>query len=775
MNMNNLLFSRILQVLCLGLVLLLTAGQLCAQDLVTGRVISVGLSGVNDSGGVMRAGQWVPVQLELVNRSGRSLACQLAIDATDGDGDQLRNFSRKLVLEPSSQPRVVWTYYWPGSSEDGSGPKSVTVWDEGQREILGRIIRAPSASRQSEVLDPGDYQDARHNHWVLVLSDGGAAGMSGFRDSQGGGERVRLNVLNRADMLPDHYLGLEGVDTVVWRADAEGLRLGDIPQEFQLRALLEWVKRGGHLVILTAQQTPDFSAATDALLQQALPVQFIGTRELPNLGALGTASGMPLLRLDKTTGTFIQALVKPKPEALVIGLNGWDRNQPLAVRGNFGQGFVTVVTMDLGLNSIEQADRITNNVLMLHLWPQLLGWPGEFVNATQYKIFEATHKDAINAPQRVNLDEDLPASVDLSRQTSIRIVASLLFLGVYWIVAGPGSFLVLRMTKRIKWSWWIFGATVVVASGFAVLAVNLLRLEQVEVRHMTYLAGRSDSPDVRGTALVSIYAPINGKVRVQMAEECQGYITPLSNPFTLANAGFADPQQYSQDNDKTGQIDVPLRSTVKKLQASWLAPSGVKIDGHLTQGRGGVEGWLENRTGMVLRDVQVICGWDTPRPVALQIRDLNKSWAANQRLQLDTFAPRSMSAQPKASYLTLDRLLTVVGLRMNNGSTLHALEQNLPDLDEASKYIFTQQPAPHLLMGALAVWRTPDPVLEKKRVALTRHWIRSLDQSGQVFSRRVVVVAQAESPLPWKLKVNGTEQSGQGTTVVYWSLPVLAE
>jgi hypothetical protein len=713
--------------------------------------------------------------MELVNRSGRSLACQLAIDSTDGDGDQLRNFSRKIVLEPSSQPRMVWTYYWPSSDDNGVGPKSVTVWDEAQREILGRIVRAPSAGRQSEVLDPGDYQDARHNHWVLVLSDGGAAGMSGFRDSQGGGERVRVSVLSRADMLPDHYLGLEGVDTVVWRADAEGLRLGDIPQEFQMRALLDWVKRGGHLVIMTAQQTPDFSATTDTQLQQALPVQFMGTREVPNLGALGTAAGMPLLRLDKTAGTYIQALVKPKPEAFVIPLNGWDRNQPLAVRGNFGQGFVTVVTMDLGLNAIEQADRITNNVLMLHLWPRLLGWPGEFMNASQYKIFEATHKDGVGTPQRVNVDEDLPASVDLSRQTSIRIVASLLFLGIYWLVAGPGSFLVLRVTKRIKWSWWIFGATVVVASGFAVLAVNLLRLEQVEVRHVTYLAGRSDSPEVRGTALVSIYAPINGNVRVQMAEGSQGYITPLCNPFTLANAGFADPQQYAQENDKTGQIDVPLRSTVKKLQATWLAPSPIKIDGHLTQGRGGVEGWLENRTGMVLKDVQVICGWDAPRPVAIQVRALDKPWSANQRLQLDTFAPRTSSSLAKAGYLPLDRLLTIVGLRMNKGTNLHALELDLPTIDDSAKYIFSQQTAPQLLLGALAGWRRPDPMLEKNRVALTRNWIRSLDQSGQVFSRRVVVIAQAESPLPWKLKVNGTEQTGQGTTVIYWSLPVLSE
>ena len=51
--------------------------------------------------------------------------------------------------------------------------------------------------------------------------------------------------------------------------------------------------------------------------------------------------------------------------------------------------------------------------------------------------------------------------------TSTRILVAILFLAVYWFLAGPVGHLVLRAYRVVHWSWWVFGATVVAATGVA--------------------------------------------------------------------------------------------------------------------------------------------------------------------------------------------------------------------------------------------------------------------------------------------------------------------
>ena len=59
----------------------------------------------------------------------------------------------------------------------------------------------------------------------------------------GGTEGVKKMQVSSASQLPDNVLGLDGVDVVVWEADK--VKVSDFgAPEFQLRALLHWVKAG---------------------------------------------------------------------------------------------------------------------------------------------------------------------------------------------------------------------------------------------------------------------------------------------------------------------------------------------------------------------------------------------------------------------------------------------------------------------------------------------------------------------------------------------------
>ena len=60
----------------------------------------------------------------------------------------------------------------------------------------------------------------------------------------------------------------------------------------------------------------------------------------------------------------------------------------------------------------------------------------------------------MSAPRQ--LDSDVPGSIDLKGQTAVRLLLAVLFLAIYWAVAGPVGHVVLRIYKKTHWSWWIF-------------------------------------------------------------------------------------------------------------------------------------------------------------------------------------------------------------------------------------------------------------------------------------------------------------------------------
>ena len=63
----------------------------------------------------------------------------------------------------------------------------------------------------------------------------------------------------------------------------------------------------------------------------------------------------------------------------------------------------------------------------------------------------------------------------------------MLFFIAYWIVAGPGSYLVLAARKQTAHSWSIFAASALAATLLTVLVVDLVLRGNPEVHHATTL------------------------------------------------------------------------------------------------------------------------------------------------------------------------------------------------------------------------------------------------------------------------------------------------
>jgi len=79
-----------------------------------------------------------------------------------------------------------------------------------------------------------------------------------FQRQQLGRQRAAL-IEDDADLLPKHWFGYDGVDVVILSSDDGQFltKLADRDHAEQLKALAQWVRRGGRLIVPVAKQTQE--------------------------------------------------------------------------------------------------------------------------------------------------------------------------------------------------------------------------------------------------------------------------------------------------------------------------------------------------------------------------------------------------------------------------------------------------------------------------------------------------------------------------------------
>ncbi len=298
--------------------------------------------------------------------------CRLGVEQIDLDGDKVLSMGPTVVLDAGDvEGRESWLYYWPRPDDDLAGVKSVVVLDETGSQILA-TISVPAAlggGGQAVGLAKRDHSNERSQRWVGWLGPS-AAGFGGYLDSYGGTESVRFSWVQKAADLPDNVLGLDGVDTIVWEADQ--LKVSEIPPEFQLKAILAWVKSGGHLIVSVADQGQEFLKAGGGVgaLHDAMPMNFTGLREIHAEDLQGISGGRDLAG---ETALMTQAVGDLRPGARAVsGVSGGVfAEHPLAVTGVYGRGAITVVTVDV--TNAAMGQRISDHDWIL-FWNRMAGW-----------------------------------------------------------------------------------------------------------------------------------------------------------------------------------------------------------------------------------------------------------------------------------------------------------------------------------------------------------------------------------------------------------------
>jgi hypothetical protein len=490
-------------------------------------------------GGAARPGGWTPMLVTLRNASAshRKVRCQWVIE--DADGDPVR-YERVITLSPNrDEPQRVWLYAAVPYDTDLNSPDwTVQVVDDEtgslltrKRVVVNRVVR-PQIS-------------------FIGLTGSRALGLTRFSGNLTQHEQIEfLRALN-PDQLPDRWYGLEQLNALIWTPDTAD-PASVWPET--LRAVREWVRRGGHLVVVLPSFGDDrwMNSPLGDIMPQVDITTVRGVYSPPALGNL--------TRID-------YRVLEPIGDATVIAEE--PDVGPWMVARRVGFGRVTMIGVDLTDGRL-RAEGLPDG--MSELWNMVFGW-------RQRNL--ATHIDRAKANPRNNLTRDVDGSgfirglITMSDTFSGALTLAIFVFVIYWLAAGPVGFAVLKMRGATHHAWTVFVAMVMLFSAICWGGALLLRPSDTRVAHVSIMDIDGVTGDVHVHSWLSLFVARHGEVDVELvagdgdANRDAAWSVGLP-AFGYDEGSFLDPRRYTVDAAAPRTLRVPFRSTAKQLELDYL-------------------------------------------------------------------------------------------------------------------------------------------------------------------------------------------------------------
>jgi hypothetical protein len=784
----------------------------------TGVVESIGF------GGHFRPDCWIPMVVRIAPDSSQTATYQIRIEQEDLDRDRVV-YTRTITLtgnvegQPLNEQRF-WMYFIPQPAQGGlpSSRHDGTTVRELQNRLKvslhtdrGRFVAPITISDTINNLDPArmTYDARRGTRFVLAVGEPGRSNPD-FREYEtavGLMENVEM-VLVQPRHLPEHAIGYEMVDAVLW-LDADPPDPARQADDLRRRALREYVRSGGRLVICQPMDRDQVAGFRDLL-----PVTVIEMRDLVTPEPLRTlARGQDDGSWRGLTGPFRVGIGEPKPGAIVARWIDWNAQResadgdgtrlpptPYIVRMRYGMGCVTWVAQDLGDSSLSRA-----RSGWAYIWDQVFDWN----NSTVIDRHQVGNVLSLyeSGPGTGSLDLGgtwlVSATDHGARSMGLVFLAMIFFVG-YWAIAGPGMYLFLAGRKREHMNWFLYAAAALVATAVTVVVVQLVLRGPPQVRHVSIVQVLPDGPAVVHSR-IGLYIPRDGMQRVELREaavDYTSYITPLAvHPQHLSSdIDFPAWLEYevSLDEISSGMpeaVDVPYRSTLKKLQARWTGEVETTIGGEvlLVMRRAGpsmgyLGGTLYNGTGRNLQDVYIAFAvpgyedrvlylpeWQEGAPLVLEDQFIGERSARILALAESRAMGPGTSAQGPTT-----RVHGHIGVQSRgrdgdwDKQWYHWIRTSgIGDLVRASQ---GDRFSSYFVMMSLFE-RLPTPIRVQEgrqsgRFELLRRGARHLDMSPALSAGSLVVLARADGPLPFPLEVEGQRIGGEGIVYYQFVVPI---
>jgi len=550
------------------------------------------------TGNIFRPGDMTAVRLKLTASIAEPMSVWVQWEVPNVDGD-IAEYGRIVALTPG-QPRLVWLYA-PVSPQARQG----TTWtvrmfedNDGARgaEIGGSRIAAGNGA------DPGEAM-------IGVVGSTAHLGLRGYAATGIQSRRAPnlheythiVTSINPTD-TPDRWEGWLPFEAVAW-ADADPSLL----TTDQAEAIREYVRRGGHLVIVLPQVgnpwglgVPGRTEFGDLLPTQA-PRKDEGTPLSEVLPVISKAEGA---RADFDLVIQVFGDLAGRFDALDRGyqpIMALPDGRVVVVQRTFGHGHITISGIDVAsrrLYSVPLSNGSSGLPQTDVFWGRILGRRADTPTPTELTAIQQANRLARGAGRENTLGRGqlIMQQISMSQEATIGLLASLLLFAGYWLIAGPGAFYALKMYRAVRYSWVAFAGAAALFTAIAWGTVGLIRQNEVAVKHVTVLdhiyrpddaADAIDPQYQRAVSWFSVRLPgyADAAITIEPTETETGYMRDLLHSWTPPG----DPVQQFPDTDRY-RVDVgqnpamwdeyvspgnrdsyerPSRSTSTVLHANW--------------------------------------------------------------------------------------------------------------------------------------------------------------------------------------------------------------
>lgn len=802
---------------------LLTLCVMCFLPLVafgqdSGLTLSLDKFGV---GNMARRGDTAGIRLTVVDSAAANRSVLIRLSRTDPDGDTL--VSERVVTTNPGVRQGVWFYtrvpydFQPrraGTDMIATAYEANEVENPAPGEAMftaGRILAKLE-------LDPKGAVQPRGVGLIGIVGTGhlglAAYGTNAIGNLEpwipGRGEPTEIVQNIQVLDMPDQWHGWAPFETLVWvRGEPSELK-GE-----RARAIREWVERGGHLVIVMPSVGQTWTNRQSNELFSILPTVTIQRKEGVGLDQfrpmlvgrkaaveiIDPATGQPAsdqrgtdqgrqpetsAGRDMLVGTGVVHTFTPTSEAGIGDamrvLNGPD-GECVVARRFVGLGCVTLIGLDLGNNAIG------GKVEAQAFWHRILGKRGRILTEADLKNIDAR---GVNASP-VYLDVGISGELNARQQGKS---ATGLFLGfvlfvVYWLVAGPVGFAILKQRKLTAHSWVVYFLSAVVFTAIAWAGATTLRPKKIEVSHLTLFDHVYGQPTQRARVWASVLLPGYGDATVRVGEPDKAasatttwdFIAPWeTSDGDPTKASFPDARAYRVDARSPDSLRVPTRATIKEFVADWAggtvwrmpAPDALE-DGTLSklewkeQGEGKppiVTGILTHELPGTLRDVRIIVvrGQDDFSPPGNAARDM---WFNRASVMY-------YSEWPAGEPLNLEGLSSTV---TSIGDFMQKLVPALPQIANVWGAAPAEEVKPvSRLQAAMFTPLLPGPEISQFSTNSVAVPLRSATHGWDIarwFTHPcLIIVGELEGETPVPFFVDGDKVSSKGKTFVRWMYPL---
>lgn len=600
------------RVLIAAALLALSVASAFAQG-VQGDVVRAGFPVLGPSSSAIREGQWFPILVELT-AEGAHFQGKLRVETQDLDGDRVSYIEEPVTVTAGAGIKRVWCYAVAFGRRFGVGSGlndtlAVDVLDENGALVTSLEVRSP------EIIE---------NDTMLVLDISRLSVPLARLQNLGMVQTADLVLETRAyrkvsvarmgvDQLPDRWWGLEAVDVIVWdQPDPSPSGIGPA----QLEALMQWVRNGGRLVIGTGAA---WQAIQTSPLADLLPYKAGGT--------VATTSTLArfFARFSETQRTSFDNPIPVITARARAGATTTFRDRTesgqtvdLIVRRNVGSGRVIAVATGLADLARRASDEFYFELFDVNVKSMV------FAANEQKQMFEFS-KTAIY--------DNLVRPTTFQEKGSAFVLAALVFVIAYGLLATLVTWGWLKRKKRTHLSWTVFAAFAVAASLLSVGAVSLKSVfGSVRVVSLIDLeAGRRDG---RAACWFGYRSPRPQQPDLSLPGP-GNYLRPMARPLEVST--YATPERYTAVTGKATLENAPMRATLKQFEGFWQGDVGGTVRGRITvsrrDGKVTANSWIRNElpvdiVGGYLLYIDPRLAGNTSRRVAGRIRNPRPKYVA---------------------------------------------------------------------------------------------------------------------------------------------------